>query len=83
MFTYNDILDTFVGLRPLQTSNKNASKKSRDFTIIQSESGLFHLFGGKYTSYRLMAEIAVDKIISHIKPQTPYKKCTTKSIQLN
>ncbi len=83
VFTYNDILDTFVGLRPLQTSNKNASKKSRDFTIIQSESGLFHLFGGKYTSYRLMAEIAVDKIISHIKPLTPYKKCTTKNIQLN
>lgn len=83
VFTYTDIIDTFVGLRPLQASTKNSSKKSRDFSIFQSESGLIHLFGGKYTSYRLMAEIAVDKIIAHINPLTPYKKCITKKIILS
>lgn len=83
IFTYNDIIDSFVGLRPLEATEKKASDKSRDFSLIQSKSGLIHLFGGKYTSYRLMAELAVDKAIKHINPTQKLNQCITDKIELN
>ncbi|RAP28957.1 glycerol-3-phosphate dehydrogenase [Candidatus Marinamargulisbacteria bacterium SCGC AG-414-C22] len=71
-----DILDSFVGLRPLAFSSKSASAKSRDFSLLIAESGLVSIFGGKYTTYRLMAEKTVDKIVSILK-KSDILKCET------
>ena len=72
-----DIVDEFVGLRPLRYSKKWASYTSRDFSLFQTESGLFHLFGGKYTSYRHMAQCAVDTIINQCFFDNRAKPCLT------
>tara|TARA_Y100001968_G_scaffold13572_2_gene11059 strand:- start:893 stop:2077 length:1185 start_codon:yes stop_codon:yes gene_type:complete len=80
--TENDIIDSFVGLRPLQYSEKTASRRSRDFSLFESNSGLLHLFGGKYTSYRHMAEITVNHIISQHPNPTQFYPCTTQSRML-
>lgn len=77
-----DILDSFVGLRPLfnfKQSAQSPSEKSRDFQVIESPSGLFTIIGGKFTTHRAMAEAAVDKICKRL-PNKPWKTCQTKEI---
>jgi len=61
-----DILSVFAGLRPLiqsSTSNHTASI-SRDHTLLTSDSGLITITGGKWTTYRKMAEEAVDRAMA-------------------
>jgi glycerol-3-phosphate dehydrogenase len=52
----------FAGLRPLVMDNANENSKeiARTHVIEKSESGLFSLMGGKWTTYRVMAEETVD-----------------------
>jgi glycerol-3-phosphate dehydrogenase len=61
----NDVRSTFAGLRPLV--KKGTSKKTalmpRDHTIIVSDSGLVTITGGKWTTYRKMAEDVLNKAI--------------------
>ncbi len=62
----SDVRSVFSGLRPLVTRNpnqKNTSKLSRSHVIRVSESGLLTITGGKWTTYRQMAEDVVDKAI--------------------
>ena len=56
--THSDILSAFSGIRPLVKPQAHAGSKriSRDHTIITSPSGLITITGGKWTTYRLMAE---------------------------
>lgn len=58
-----DVLSVFVGIRPLVKSanTKNTSKLSRDHTIEIDESNLLTITGGKWTTYRRMAEDAVNQ----------------------
>jgi glycerol-3-phosphate dehydrogenase len=58
-----DILSIFAGLRPLVGSddNKETSAYSRDHTVLVSGSGLVTITGGKWTTYRLMGQDAVDQ----------------------
>ncbi len=61
-----DILSAFSGLRPLFISkdNKNKTKDiSRNHKLIVSTSGLISIIGGKWTTYRKMAEDTVNKAI--------------------
>ncbi len=60
---YKDVQSVFVGLRPLaKTSNATSTKvMPRDHHIDVLPSGLIHVTGGKWTTYRNMAEHAVDK----------------------
>lgn len=81
--TMNDIIDSFAGLRPLQYSEKSASKRSRDFSLLESNSGLLHLFGGKYTSFRYMAETTVNYIVSKHPTPKQFYPCLTQSRTLN
>ncbi len=62
--TEADVLSTFSGLRPLiQTRQGRATAAlGRDHTILVSDSGLVSVLGGKWTTYRKMAEDAVDKV---------------------
>ena len=56
-----DILSVFAGIRPLvgASDDKNTASLSRDHTIIISNSGLVTIAGGKWTTYRQMAEDCV------------------------
>jgi len=52
-----DILSVFSGLRPLVTGKENTtSKLSREHHIDASPTGLITVAGGKWTTYRRMAE---------------------------
>ncbi|WP_024654020.1 glycerol-3-phosphate dehydrogenase/oxidase [Borrelia persica] len=62
----NDILSTYTGIRPLVVDPKgqqNTSKISRNEKIVISDSNLITIAGGKYTTYRKMAEKALTKAI--------------------
>jgi glycerol-3-phosphate dehydrogenase len=58
-----DILSVFVGIRPLVKSGDGrlTAALSRDHTIHFDASGLLTTTGGKWTTYRNMAEHAVDQ----------------------
>jgi glycerol-3-phosphate dehydrogenase len=61
--TDSEILSTFAGLRPLVKSGppRSTSTLSRDHTIVISTSGLVTITGGKWTTYRRMAEEVVTR----------------------
>lgn len=61
----DNIQSVFAGLRPLAASgNKNKTAvMPRDHHIELLASGLVHVTGGKWTTYRSMAEHAIDKAI--------------------
>ncbi|QIK16803.1 glycerol-3-phosphate dehydrogenase/oxidase [Blattabacterium sp. DPU] len=65
----SDILSAFSGLRPLffpKNSCSDITKTkdiSRSHKLMISSSGLISIIGGKWTTYRKMAEDAVDKAI--------------------
>lgn len=65
--TETDILSVFSGLRPLAApsdSNPNSTKEiSRDHKLMVSAKGLITITGGKWTTYRRMAEETVDLAI--------------------
>lgn len=56
--TRSCVVAAFAGLRPLvrDESVGQASKVSREHTLLQSASGLLSIAGGKYTTYRAVAE---------------------------
>jgi glycerol-3-phosphate dehydrogenase len=61
-----DVLSVFAGLRPLAAPQGGSSKTkeiSRSHKLIVSASGLITITGGKWTTYRKMAEDIVDKAI--------------------
>lgn len=51
------VLGAFAGLRPIiQTKPGEPSARSREFRLFTSPSGLISVAGGKYTTFRAMAE---------------------------
>lgn len=61
-----DILSTFAGLRPLAAPhNENGATReiSRDHKLVSSKSGLVTITGGKWTTYRQMAEETVNLVM--------------------
>ena len=78
-----DILSFYAGLRPLAAnSDKPSSTKevSRRHKITLSPSGLLSIVGGKWTTYRRMAEETLDKAIS--AGLLRKEKCITKNLKL-
>ncbi|WP_121809935.1 glycerol-3-phosphate dehydrogenase/oxidase [Mucilaginibacter kameinonensis] len=64
--TRADVLSVFAGLRPLAAPQDGSSKTkeiSRSHKLIVSESGLITITGGKWTTYRKMAEDIVNQAI--------------------
>lgn len=61
-----DILSLYVGIRPLVRApgNHKTSSLSRDHTIHIDDSGLLTIAGGKWTTYRRMAEDCVNHAIT-------------------
>jgi glycerol-3-phosphate dehydrogenase len=63
----SDVLSVYVGIRPLVKAGAATSKTSslsRDHTIHVDNSGLLTIVGGKWTTYRHMAEDCVDHCIT-------------------
>ena len=62
------LLRAFAGNRPLYASGGKGRHASRNFHIVDHEEsglkGFLSIFGGKLTTYRLMAEKAVDVVCS-------------------
>lgn len=58
--TRSDVRSVWVGLRPLvkpqDDDGENTKKISREHTVMSSRSGLVTVTGGKWTTYRAMAE---------------------------
>ena len=61
--TEDDILSAFAGIRPLvsMSPEDDTAAISRDHTIHISRSGLLTIAGGKWTTYRKMAEDTIDQ----------------------
>jgi glycerol-3-phosphate dehydrogenase len=78
-----DILSVFTGIRPLVRAKKSArtSSLNREHTIHVSDSGLLTIAGGKWTTYRKMAEDCVDHAAMLAK--VPEKPCVTKSLKIH
>ncbi|HEY2649707.1 MAG TPA: glycerol-3-phosphate dehydrogenase/oxidase [Puia sp.] len=82
--TRKDVLSVFAGLRPLaapQGESQKTKEISRSHKLIQSASGLITITGGKWTTYRKMAEDTVDLAIqSGGLAKSP---CKTKTLYLH
>ena len=61
-FKEEEILSTFAGLRPLVHQPGQPSSVSRKHLSVESFSGMLLVIGGKYTTYRKIAEDCVNKI---------------------
>jgi glycerol-3-phosphate dehydrogenase len=61
-----DILSIYAGIRPLVKApgNTKTSSLSRDHTIHIDDSGLLTIVGGKWTTYRHMAEDCINHAIN-------------------
>jgi glycerol-3-phosphate dehydrogenase len=82
--TRQDVLSVFAGLRPLAAPQKEGEETkeiSRSHKVIISTSGLVSIIGGKWTTYRKMAEDTVDKAI--MVGGLPETKCQTENMALH
>jgi glycerol-3-phosphate dehydrogenase len=72
----SDVKSIWVGLRPLvkheDDDSGNTKAISREHTIVSSKSGLITVTGGKWTTYRAMAEDVLSHAIgAQLLPQRP------------
>jgi glycerol-3-phosphate dehydrogenase len=78
-----DILSVFTGIRPLVKAGEvlKTAALSRDHTIHISSSGLLTIAGGKWTTYRKMAEDAVDHaiVLGHLDERS----CVTRELRIH
>jgi glycerol-3-phosphate dehydrogenase len=82
--TRADVLSVFAGLRPLaapEEEGKSTKEVSRSHKIIVSETGLITITGGKWTTYRKIAEDLIDKAIS--VRNLPKKECKTEGVPIH
>ena len=82
--TRKDILSVFAGLRPLAAPDKEAGQTkeiSRSHKLIVSKSNLVTITGGKWTTYRKMAEDTIDRVIT--VANLSQSKCITKNLAIH
>lgn len=61
--TEKDVVGRFAGLRPVLDSQK-ADDLEKHHAVVLSDSGVVTVLGGKLTTYRKMAEHAVDRVVA-------------------
>lgn len=82
--TRADILSIFAGIRPLSAPGAAAGKTSaisRDHTIRVEPSGILSITGGKWTTYRRMAEHCVNEAAT--LGGLPAAPCVTKELPIH
>ncbi|MEB8345562.1 glycerol-3-phosphate dehydrogenase/oxidase [Flavobacteriaceae bacterium KMM 6898] len=79
-----DVLSMYAGLRPLaapQDESEKTKEISRSHKIIVSNSGLVTITGGKWTTYRRMAQDTLNKVIALGKLEN--KSCRTATLAIH
>jgi glycerol-3-phosphate dehydrogenase len=78
-----DILSVFAGIRPLVKASEVASTAalSREHTIEVAKSGLLTIAGGKWTTYRKMAEDCVDH--AALLAKLDERPCVTRTLPIH
>ncbi len=81
--TRDDVLSVFAGIRPLVRNNGVAGTAAlaRDHVVNIDRSGLVTICGGKWTTYRHMAEDCVDQAAT--LAQLPEKPCVTHHLHIH
>ena len=81
--TRADVLSVFVGIRPLVKSGEGTltAALSRDHTIHFDASGLLTTTGGKWTTYRNMAEHTVDQAADFAR--LAERPCITRTLNVH
>ncbi|MBI3088484.1 MAG: glycerol-3-phosphate dehydrogenase/oxidase [Candidatus Omnitrophica bacterium] len=85
--TEADVVGTFAGARPLLAFSGSSTQASREHQIEIDSFGLASVMGGKYTTYRAMAQQALDLVVqrAHL-PAPPMgrrpERCLTDQISL-
>ncbi len=82
--TRKDVLSIFAGLRPLaapESEDTETKEISRSHKLMVSLSGLVTITGGKWTTYRKMAEDTVNEVI--IVAGLENKKCITENMPIH
>ncbi|KAI0493693.1 hypothetical protein KFK09_023817 [Dendrobium nobile] len=76
-----DVLSAWSGIRPLamDPSAKNTESLSRDHVVHEDHPGLITITGGKWTTYRSMAEDAVNAAVRSGK-LSPSNGCVTENL---
>jgi len=80
----SDVLSVFAGLRPLakpEGDSKATKEISRGHKIIISLSGLITIIGGKWTTYRKMAEETIEK--ATMLGGLPERECITEHLPVH
>ncbi len=79
--TRADVTAVWAGLRPLvrQAASGRTADLSRRHSITIGESGLVTVTGGKFTTYRAMAEDVVDVVLDRLGRRS---RCRTRRLQL-
>jgi glycerol-3-phosphate dehydrogenase len=78
--TRDDVVGAYAGLRPLLDSNGSTADLSRRHAVLVSSSGVVTIVGGKLTTYRRMAQDAVDKAVA--RSGMTAGPCRTKKLPL-
>jgi glycerol-3-phosphate dehydrogenase len=79
-----DVLSMFAGLRPLVGGDDHGASTaslSRDHTLLISDAGLVTITGGKWTTYRRMAEDTVDQAAT--LAGLDERPCVTRNLHLH
>lgn len=77
-----DILSVFAGIRPLvRCEGMKTAALSRDHLIQMDAPGLLTITGGKWTTYRSMAEDCVDR--AALLAGLPPRPCRTRELRLH
>jgi glycerol-3-phosphate dehydrogenase len=79
----DDVLSVFAGIRPLVRSGQSESTAalSRDHVVRIENSGLVTICGGKWTTYRHMAEDVVN--LAATLARLPEKPCVTSHLRIH
>ena len=79
--TTADVAGAYAGLRPLiDAGDGRTSDLSREHAVLESDSGLFSVVGGKLTEYRYMAEDVLDRAVAARGLTAP--SCRTRNLPL-
>ena len=67
------VIGVFAGLRPLVSTDPDSptTKLSREHVVDSPAHGFVSIAGGKYTTYRIMSEDAVNEAINHMRKIVP------------
>jgi glycerol-3-phosphate dehydrogenase len=77
----SDVVGAFAGLRPLLDAGAGrTSDLSRRHAVLTSRTGVVTIVGGKLTTYRRMAEDAVDAAVAHARLDVG--PCRTRTLPL-